>query len=237
MKPRGGIQAVILAGGLGTRLLPLTRETPKSMVAVRGVPYMEHQLRFLRGQQIRSIAMLIGYLGEQIEDYFGDGSDFGLTIRYSREEAPLGTGGALIKAKPMLDEAFLLIYGDSFLPLDYADVCRRLAAPVEAVIAVYDNLREDTGVPNNIALDGESFVTRYEKNSDAPELTHVDAGVLAMRRSALERCSEQAAFSLEKKLYPRMIASRQLLGYPTEQRFYDIGTPEGLKLFENFLRT
>jgi len=237
MTPGRGMQAVILAGGLGTRLLPLTREVPKPMVPVRGAPYLEHQLRFLGEQEIRNIVMLVGYLGRQIEDYFRDGSDFGLAIHYSREETPLGTGGALVQAKPLLDETFLLIYGDSFLSVDYADIRRRLEAPVEAVIAVYDNLREDTGVPNNIALDGQSFVTRYEKNSDAPGLTHVDAGVVAMQRSALERCDTAKAFSLEKQLYPKLIVNRQLLGYPTGQRFYDIGTPEGLKLFENLVRS
>src|SRR2546426_1133852 len=112
------MQAVILAGGLGTRLWPLTKEIPKPMAPVAGAPYLEHQLRYLAGQSIVEILLLTGYLGDQIENYFGDGAGFGLRIRYSREAAPIGTGGALRQALPLLSPEFLVIYGDSFLPIE-----------------------------------------------------------------------------------------------------------------------
>src|ERR1700686_1756541 len=120
------MQAVILAGGLGTRLWPLTRQVPKPMVPVAGVPYLEHQLRLLKKQSILDIVLLTGYLGEQVEEYFGDGGSLGLAIRYSREPQPRGTAGALREARSLLAGTFLLIYGDSYLPIDYAAVFERL---------------------------------------------------------------------------------------------------------------
>src|SRR3954447_18395096 len=111
------MQVVILAGGLGTRLWPLTGQIPKPMAPVGGVPYLEHQLRLLRTQGLHDVLILTAYLGNQIENYFKDGRRVGLHIRYSREPEPLGTGGALRNAMHMLDDAFIVIYGDSYLPI------------------------------------------------------------------------------------------------------------------------
>src|SRR5687767_14814332 len=134
------MQAVILAGGLGTRLGPITRAVPKSMVPVAGRPYLEHQLRLLQQQGITDVVLLTGYLGEQIEACFGDGRAWGLSVRYSREAVPQGTGGALRDAAGQLAESFLLIYGDSYLPIDYTAVGRRLAdSSALGVAVVYDN--------------------------------------------------------------------------------------------------
>src|SRR5258705_115682 len=123
-----------MAGGVGTRLWPITRDLPQPMVRVAGAPYLEHQLRLLKRQPVSGIVLLIGYLGEQIEDYFGDGGKLGLSIRYSREATPLGTGGALRQARPLLATDFLVIYGDSYLPIEYADVLHALRrSPAEGL--------------------------------------------------------------------------------------------------------
>lgn len=231
------VQAVILAGGLGVRLRPLTYEVPKPMVPVAGKPYLEHQFVYLRKQGFRDVVLLIGYLGEQIEKWFGDGSRLGLSIRYSREETPLGTGGAVLRALPLLADRFVIIYGDSYLPIDYSDVLFRMEeAGASGNLVVYDNRDGDTSVRNNICLTDDGFVARYRK--DAPEeagLTHVDAGVAAMRKAALESWDGPEKFSLESGLYTKLIQRRAMLAYPTRQRFYDIGTPERLKAIEEFL--
>src|SRR6266571_3760756 len=147
------MQAVVLAGGLGTRLWPLTKEIPKPMAPVNGLPYLEYQIRLLAAQGFLSTLILTGYLGEQIESYFQDGSALGLSLRYSREPAPLGTGGALRHARALLEERFLLIYGDSFLPIGYRPLLARLEEPgTLGVVAIYDNSAGDTSVRNNIAL-------------------------------------------------------------------------------------
>lgn len=229
------MQAVILAGGLGTRLWPLTKTVPKPMVPVAGAPYLEHQLRLLAQQGFRDILLLTGYLGEQIEEHFGGGERMGLAIRYSREQSPVGTGGALREAREKLAETFLLIYGDSYLPIDYAAVLRQLEdSEVEGLVVVYDNRHEDTSVKSNIAVDEQYFVTRYEK--DSPDaLPFVEAGVLAFRRQVVDRIAREGPVSLEKEIFPKLISERKLIAPITTQRFYDIGTPERLKIIEEIL--
>ena len=230
------MQAVVLAGGLGTRLWPLTKEIPKPMAPVNGVPYLEYQLRLLAAQGFGSALILTGYLGEQIESYFQDGSALGLALRYSREPAPQGTGGALRHAGALLEDRFVLIYGDSFLPIDYRPLFGLLAeAGTSGVVVVYDN-RVDTSVRNNIALDDKNRVIAYSKDSDEwTRLSYVEAGVLAFRRCILELIPP-GVVSLEKEIFPVLIKSRALAGYPTRQRFYDIGTPERLARFETYLK-
>jgi NDP-sugar pyrophosphorylase family protein len=230
------MQAVILAGGLGTRLGSITQQVPKPMVPVAGKPYLEHQITLLAQQRIAEIVLLTGYLGEQIENYFGNGSRWGVSIRYSREAMPLGTGGALREARSLLASQFLLIYGDSYLPLDYGDVLQRLAdAGVCGVMVVYDNAFGDTSVHNNVAI-RDAQVSRYDKTSaNNPELRYVEAGVLAFERRLVDRIPSQGVVSLEQEVFPLLIAESQMAAYVTTQRFYDIGTPDRLRAIEEFL--
>jgi NDP-sugar pyrophosphorylase family protein len=231
------MQTIVLAGGLGTRLWPRTKQVPKPMVPVQGVPYLEHQLRLLAQQSLTDVVMLTGYLGQQIEDYFGDGSRLGLRIAYSRELQPLGTGGALREARSLLRDTFLLLYGDSYLPIEYAAVGKRLAeSDALGLLVVYHDPAGATSVRPNVALALTGHVTRYDKQAVGdPELQYIEAGVLAFRRSVLEEISSEGAVSLEQQIYPRLIARKALLGMPTTQRFYDIGTPERLQVLEEFL--
>jgi len=231
------MQTVVLAGGLGTRLWPLTKEIPKPMVPVRNVPYLEHQLRLFARQSLTDIVILTGYLGEQIEEYFQDGAHLGLRIRYSREPEPLGTAGALRMAGHLLDDAFLIVYGDSFLPIDYAAIGRRLLESVATgLVVVYRDPTGETSVRPNIALGPDGYVTRYDKQAaEDPELEYIEAGVLAFRRTVLDFCPAEGVVSLEQQVYPQLIRRRALLGLPTTRRFYDIGTPGRLCLIEQFL--
>lgn len=230
------MQAVILAGGLGTRLLPLTESIPKPMVRVAGAPYLEHQLHILRRQGFTNVVLLTGYLGDQIESYFGDGRQLGLSVQYSRESTPIGTGGALRQAAHLLQDPFLLIYGDSYLPIQYRGVIEELERSTAiGVVVVYDNHVDDTSVRNNIALDAGSYIARYEKDAaDTTDLHYVEAGVMAFRLSVIERLPREGFVSLEKEIFPRLIAGKKLLGYRTDQRFYDIGTPDRLKAIEHY---
>jgi mannose-1-phosphate guanylyltransferase len=229
------MQVVILAGGLGTRLWPLTRTGPKPMVLVAGVPYLEHQVRLLQKQSIEDIVMLTGYLGEQIENYFGDGGRWGMSIKYSRELQPLGTAGALRQAETLLAQTFVLIYGDSYLPVRYADCHDRLLdTGALCSVAAYDNESGDTMVKSNIDLDSSGYVTVYEKDSDR-HLRYVEAGVLAMRKECIGLIPPAGAVSLEKEIFPQLIANKQLVAWLTRQRFYDIGTPERLRVITDFL--
>jgi mannose-1-phosphate guanylyltransferase len=229
------MQAVILAGGLGTRLRPLTEAIPKPMVHVAGVPYLEHQLRLLAKQGIRDVLLLTGYLGEQIEARFGNGERLGLEISYAREREPMGTGGALRAARDKLQDAFLVIYGDSYLPIQYCEVLQRLiSAGAGGVVVVYDNSLGDTCVKNNIDLDDRGYVSRYEK--DSPDrMSYVEAGVLSFRRSVVDLVPPTRVVSLEKEIFPKLIREKRLAALVTRQRFYDIGTPDRLAVIEAVL--
>jgi len=232
------MQAVILAGGRGERLRPLTDTMPKPMVPIRGRPYLAYQLDELKRQGIGDVVLLTGYLGERVEACFGDGAALGMRLRYSREPSPLGTGGALKLAAPLLAEDFVVIYGDSYLPIRYAEPLARLrASGAEALVVAFENSEATVDVPNNLALDGAGFVARYEKGAGAAAgLTHVEAGVLALTRRVLRRIAAGRVCSLEQEVFPQLIAERALAAWTTPQRFYDIGTPSRLKEIEAVLR-
>lgn len=230
------MQAVILAGGLGTRLRPLTYKIPKPMIPILGKPYLYYQLRMLKNYSINNILILIGHLGGQIRDYFKDGKELGLNIRYSIEHKPMGTGGALKLAEPMLEDDFFVIYGDSYLPVNYIDIERFFRKHNKTgLVVIYDN-RENTAVPNNIALEDNLVVTKYKKGYNDSSLRYVEAGVSLFKKDILILIKERQSVSLEEEIYPLLIGKQELIAYITNQRFYDIGTPERLKEIEEVLK-
>ncbi len=230
------MQAVILAGGLGTRFRPLTLETPKPMIPVMGKPYLEYQLQYLKRYNITNILLCVGYLGEKIQSHFGDGKSRSMCIKYSFENSPLGTGGALKNAESYLDDCFYLIYGDSFLPINYPSIERHyLEADKEVLMVLYDN-RNNTSVPNNVSLDDRGMVIKYEKEARNSLLQYVDAGVLTLKREVLDSIHPEKNVSLEQEILPDSIARQECAGFVTQERFYDIGTPERLKHFETYLK-
>lgn len=231
------MQAAILAGGLGTRLKPVTQNIPKVMVPIDGKPFLLYSLELLRKQGVTEIVLCIGYLGEQVRNFLRDGESFGLKIRYSQEEEGLlGTGGALRQAQNLLDEYFLVINGDTYLPINYGDVEKTfLKCGKKALMVVYDN-REYTGTKNNVELDDAFTIIRYDKENFDPALRYVDAGVLVLRRKALNLVGEERTISLEKGLYPALIEQKELAAYIAEQRFYDIGNLEQLEAFDEFAK-
>jgi len=231
------MQVIILAGGLGTRLRPRTLTIPKPMIPVRGKPYLYYQLDFLRRQGMCEALLLIGYRGEQIRRYFGNGSGVGMKLDYSEERALLGTGGALKLAEEKIRDDFFVIYGDSFLPIDYADFESAFrSAGTEGMISVYRDPAGVTTVKGNVALSPDGRVTRYDKETSAPELMYVEAGVLAFRKSVLKRIPEGQIISLENDVYPQLIEQGELAGYVTRERFFDIGTEERIKDMEAWLQ-
>lgn len=231
------MQAVILAGGLGKRLMPLTEDVPKSMVSVLGRPYLEYQLRWLKSKGIEDILLLTGYLGEKVQSYFRDGGSLGATITYSQELTPLGTGGSLKFAEEKLESTFLLVYGDSFLPIDFEGLIRGFRDTDKVgMIVVYDSRQYDTGVPNNIRLDKEGFVAEYKKDSRKPFFHYTDAGVSVFKREVVDLIPKERKVSLEEEIFPHLIKKRELMGYISQQPFYDIGTQERIKRLEEFLR-
>lgn len=235
------VQAVILAGGLGTRMRPVTETIPKPMIAVAGKPFLEHQLELLRRAGIGRALLLVAYLGEQIQRYFGDGSKTGCGISYSFEPSPLGTGGALKNAEAQLQDAFVLVNGDTYLAIDYLALVRRFSElNCAALIVAYEKrgaALEDipaNQVPNNLAVGRDDLVTAYRKR-DPGGLSHIDAGVIVLKKEILAALPAGQKCSLEEEIYPHLIAQGQMRAWATSEPFYDMGSPAGLAALEEKL--
>jgi mannose-1-phosphate guanylyltransferase len=228
------LQAVILAGGLGTRLRPLTLSVPKPLVPVAGRPFLHHQLALLASHGVRTVLILTGYLGSQIEASVGDGSGFGLEVTYSQEPAPLGTGGALRLAARHLQDRFLLVLGDTYLRCDYRGLVERHDPKRESGrIVAYTN--PEGTFRNNLSLAADGRVLRYDKR-DPEAATHVDAGIAVFEKDILDLLPPAEVCSLEEEAYPRLVAAGRLYGEPTGERFYDIGSFAELQTAERLLR-
>ncbi|MBI3319357.1 MAG: NTP transferase domain-containing protein [Candidatus Omnitrophica bacterium] len=223
------MQMVILAGGLGARLHPMTQRVPKPMVSLHGCPFLEHVIRYVAKRGLTDIILCVGYLGEQIQGYFHDGRRFGVRIRYSVESTPLGTGGAVQHAARLIAEDFLLLNGDTYLPIDLAPFVRQARADRACVgsLVVYQQ-----PATNNLCLDRERSVTAYRKSPTAG-MTHTDAGLAYYRHDVLAWFSSAPdPWAWEEHAYQRLIHGRLLRGYPTTTPFYDMGTLESLRQLE-----
>jgi NDP-sugar pyrophosphorylase family protein len=224
----------ILAGGLATRLRPLTSSIPKSMVEVAGAPFIEHQLRLLVREGFKEIVICTGHLGEQIESFVGNGSRFSCSVQYSKDGAePLGTGGALRRATPLLGRSFMVTYGDSYLDTSYVQpwsAFRRSELP--ALMTVHRN--EGRWDASNVEF-SEGVIKRYDKFVKTPAMNYIDYGLGVFSGQALLTPSLEGSFDLAH-LY-RSLAERGLLaGYEVHERFYEIGSPAGLAETDRYLR-
>lgn len=223
----------ILAGGLATRLRPITEKIPKALVEIAGEPFLFHQLRLLKKAGLKKVVLCVGYLGEMVREAAGDGSAFGLEVAYSFDGPKLlGTGGALRQALPRLGEAFYILYGDSYLLVDYPDVGKTfLESGKEGLMTVFKNEGQfDTS--NVIFSDGT--LRLYSKKKRLPEMAHIDYGLGCLHRATLEKYPSDGAFDLAQA-YEDLVPSGQLAGYEVFQRFYEIGSPEGMKELDNLL--
>ncbi len=242
------MQCVILAGGLATRMRPLTETIPKALIPVAGVPFIDHQLAWLARHGVTSVVLSIGYRGDMLADHVGDGRRFGLAVRVVDEGTALrGTAGALRLAldRGALDPAFLVTYGDSFLPIDFADVWRRFqASGAPALMTVFHNAgRWDSS--NVIYSDGR--VALYDKRHEtrpAADFDYIDYGLSAMKRDVIAELvpaprddqAGKAARADLAELFHELSRRGELAGHEVTQRFFEIGSPAGLQDFEQWMR-
>lgn len=230
--PAGLPPVCILAGGLGTRLGEHVRQTPKPLLEVAGEPFLMHQLRLLADHGARAVVLCVGYRGEQIEDRIGE-RRFGIEIGYSFDALAGrdGTLGAIRRAAPLLGERFLVLYGDTYLRIDYRAVAQRWRdSGLPAVMSVLRNEgRWDTS--NSVFRDG--LVLAYDKRAPTPEMRWIDYGLGGLSAGALDRVS--AGEDDLSVLYGELARRRELLGFPARERFYEIGTPQALRETAAFL--
>ncbi len=239
-------QLVVLAGGLGTRLGGLTRQVPKAMVPVQGVPFVDHQLRLFAAQGLKEVIFATGHLGSQIAQYVGDGKKWGLEVRYV-DEGPrrLGTGGALrevasqknAQGEWLLRERFLVTYGDSYLPIDYCLIWEFFARSLDPALMVV--LKNHNAWDESNACFQWPKVTLYEKRqsqqSPVREKKYIDYGLLGFERELiLNRIAPGEVVDLAAICHPLSVEGK-LAGFLVHQRFYEMGSRQGLADLEQFL--
>jgi NDP-sugar pyrophosphorylase family protein len=229
------IPVALLAGGLATRLRPLTTKVPKALIEVAGKPFIDHQLALLHRNGIRRVVLCLGYLGEQVQQHLGDGRALGMELRYSFDgERLLGTGGALRRALPLLGEACWVLYGDSYLDIDYRAVLDRfLSRQALGLMTVLHN-QNQWDRSNVVFRDGRLLY--YSKRQQRPDMNYIDYGVSLLRRPALERLPTDQVCDLAD-LLSELTGEGQLLGFEVTRRFYEIGSPTGLAETEAYLRS
>ena len=223
----------ILAGGLASRMRPVTERIPKALIEVAGKPFIEHQLALLRREGIDRVVLCVGFLGEMIEAQIGDGERLGLKVAYSFDGEPLlGTGGALRRALPKLGEHFFVLYGDSYLDIPYAPVQQAYRqSGLPALMTVFRNEgRWDT---SNVEFDGRRVV-RHDKRHLTEDMKFIDYGLGILSSDILGGLNDEA-FDLSD-IYAGLAREGRLAAFEATKRFYEIGTPSGLTETDRYLR-
>jgi len=226
-------QLVLLAGGKATRLRPVTETIPKSLLEVAGKPFIAHQLELIRLNGIDNVLICASYLGEQIRNFAGNGSSFGLSIEYSFDgDELLGTGGAINKAMNKLDKQFFVMYGDSYLNTDFKVINEYFFAQNKpALMTVY--LNEGKYDNSNVLFDNGKII-KYDKVNRIPDMKHIDYGLGILTKKAFGNFMNKKVFDLSE-VYKNLVEKDLLAGYEVKERFYEIGSFTGLEETNKFL--
>lgn len=227
------LTVAILAGGFATRLRPLTETIPKSMIEVCGQPFVHWQMKQLAKAGVNEIVFCVAYKSEAIVDFIGDGSSYGLRVRYSYDGPnQLGTGGAIVNALPLLGRKFLVLYGDSYLPIDYSKIVKcYLDSKKPALMTVYANHGKFD--ESNVDFSG-GVLRRYQKGLNSPEMTHIDYGLSCFDKSVFSQFSSTSSLDLAE-VCTRLASQNLLAGYEVVERFYEIGSHKGILDFTAYL--
>ncbi|MGA2141513.1 MAG: nucleotidyltransferase family protein [Brevinematales bacterium] len=224
----------LLSGGLATRLYPVTRDIPKAMIDINGRPFIHHQLELLKRNGLEKVVLCVGYLGDMIRDYAGDGKSFGLDIRYSYDgDRLLGTGGAIKKALKELSGEFFVMYGDSYLPVDFRAVSESFSKDgKKALMTVIRNNNEWD--KSNVIFD-KGVIKEYNKKISLPEMEYIDYGLGIIRKSCFDGLKENEACDLAD-IYRGLVSENELAGFEVNERFYEIGSFKGIEETKEFLK-
>ena len=232
-------QAVILAGGRGKRLGSFTENNPKPMVPVLGKPFLEHLILMLKENGIKEVIILTCYMGQKIKDYFGDGSNLGINIKYSHtpfenEQGQENESGLRLKnAKDLLDRKFLLMYCDNYWPLQLEKLEEFYNDKVaDVLITVYSN--KDNSTKNNVLVDSQSYIKKYDRARQDVDLNGVDIGFFIINKKVLDRLPEHNSH-FERDVLPKLVSEKKVAGFLTDQKYYSISDPERVKITERFL--
>jgi NDP-sugar pyrophosphorylase family protein len=228
------LPVAILAGGLATRLRPLTETIPKSLIEINGAPFVDWQLKLLAKSGVSKVIFCVGYKSEMIQKFVGDGERYGIDIEYSEDGfAQLGTGGAIRNALNFLGQEFMVLYGDSYLPINYKRVeIAFFKCEKPALMTIYKNSGAfDT---SNVIFQKGQLQT-YRKGQSSPQMTHIDYGLSLFKRSVFESYPEGEKLDLSD-ISTELSFKNQLAGYEVDERFYEIGSHQGIEDFEKYIR-
>ena len=222
-----GIHAFVLCGGQGTRLRPVVNDRPKSMALISGTPFLQLLLDRLRSQGIDDVILGTGYMADKIEGYFGSGRNFDMRIRYSREHEPLGTGGALKLAEPIISDPVLVLNGDSYVEWRLAPMLELFKAKNADLVIVLQAVADVTRY-GSVALDQDDRVTQFVEKGAMAGPGLINAGVYLIRKQMIAQLPAGTAISLEREVFPRLL-DRGVYGLVSTGIFIDIGIPDDLK--------
>jgi NDP-sugar pyrophosphorylase family protein len=225
------IKAFVLCGGLGTRLRAVLNDRPKSMALVAGVPFLQLLLERVRSQGMDQVILGTGYMAEQIEDFFRDGQDLALRISYSREHEPLGTGGAIKLAEPLLSDPILVLNGDSYVEWSLAAAFELFAKRDAAAVIVLQTV-PDVARYGSVRIDADGRVTEFVEKGTRTGAGLINAGVYLLRKEIVSALPPGRAVSLEKDVFPELLSGR-VYGVVSDGLFIDIGVPADLERAQN----
>ena len=225
------MQMVILCGGLATRLGNLAKDIPKSMIGIEGKPFLEYQIENLKNHSFEDVLLCVGHLSDKIESYFGDGKEFGIDIKYSHDgDEPLGPIGAVKNAEPLLEDLFFLMYGDSYLLVDFQKVYINFMQDNKlGLMVVYKNYNKFD--KSNIIIKDDMVAGYGEKDAE-----YIDYGTSILRKNALDIVPKNT-FYTTGQFFSDLIKKQELLAFEATKRFYHIGTQEALEEFRNYIRS
>lgn len=228
------LPVIIIAGGLATRLHPFTLEVPKSLINIDGFPFIHHQLLLLREKRVTRVILCVGHLGEKIESYVGDGSRYGIDVGYSYDgDYLLGTGGAVKKASIQLSDEFMILYGDSYLDVDYESILKFFFKGSQPVLMTIYHNKETLDSSNIKMKDGK--IVKYKKNDKDPSMEYVDYGLIVIKKDVFDRYTLDEPFDLSTIL-TKSVDSGEVAAYEVSSRFYEIGSVQGLKDTERYIK-
>jgi MurNAc alpha-1-phosphate uridylyltransferase len=224
---------VILAGGIGSRLGRLTKKTPKALIKVNGKPFIHYQLTLLSKQGIKKVILCIGHLGNKIKKFVGDGKQFNLEVKYSYEKKLLGTGGAIKNAFSLIKKNFFIMYGDTYLPINFINVQNRYKRlKYNSLITVYKN--QNNLDKSNVFFNGKRIV--YDKKNYLKKMKYIEYGLSIFNKKIFKYFSKKKKFDLSDVFY--FLSKKKLLNYYiVKKRFYEIGSISGLKDSKKYLKS
>ena len=222
--------AILLVGGFGTRLMPLTKNTPKPMLTVAGLPVTEHQIAMAKAAGITEIVLATSYLSEIFTPYFGDGSKWGISIKYAVEEEPLGTGGAIRNAAQLLssNESIVILNGDVLSSHNLSEQIRQHEAH-DADVTLHLTEVEDARAFGCVPTDSNGRVTAFLEKMDNPVTNQINAGCYVFNPRVLSTIPLNTVVSVERETFPQLVANNAAVyGYVENAYWLDIGTPRAL---------